>query len=801
MSLFSRIFRPGEGADKASGSPSKKGATAPNSLTYDDYAGPNGNYSTLDDGLPPTFLNDTLRGIPARTPSPGEGSSLLPPDRSVSAQSSRSSANGPYGTRAPDQPGDAADYQNGAPISNGKSDSLTVPVSSSNGPGKPRGKTIEGYKFPGSVDPKAAPMTASKGKAKQQQPVKAANGTGTGGRSVTSSKYSTMNSTISDKSEVPAASAPGWTVVATKSTPAPTRWGRPKSEGTEIKAAVASAAAAATLAPDTSSNGNVPQSGKTGSSNKFRAAVLDVGMVAGRTNAHKQGKVTPDVSSSDLSSTAPNGSWLVPTKSAPLPRSGELHPHFAAQEVGKVIVANRAVKAMRGPSPTRSEESLLSDVSGVGALPRDLRDLYSQASRQFASPVPPTAQFGTVPAAANGHAVEPETASVADSIDAEDELMDAILLLESAKGKLAGTPASTSPPKSAAAGAPSKATTAAASATSAPAPAPAPEPVRDSFEEEVDPTDISQVPKEFPPPDLSTPYDPPKQERADEFGPAQPITEPKKGFGRVITKFNSFGSGKRRDSVAPAKFQPPADLGAEALDMAMTEERRMKQRWKMFIPPLYDKARPIRSIGYFWSLAQMIIIIGLEIGVMVLILQFQRDYLKYLPESAQAHTNIDSLIVYEAMYMVGLLFQWLLYIDSDFSKSSIQLLALLVFQVLLWTNSLIQYYQGKTILNAKEIAIIQAQNPKFDYHPTKYLEATILGLNTVFFFGWLYIVWRLYKAYGWEIYKQFGADLYLRNRVILQHIFLTLLKLDVFFYFGFGRLRLTSSSVGTNPFL
>ncbi len=87
-----------------------------------------------------------------------------------------------------------------------------------------------------------------------------------------------------------------------------------------------------------------------------------------------------------------------------------------------------------------------------------------------------------------------------------------------------------------------------------------------------------------------------------------------------------------------------------------------------------------------------------------------------------------------------------------------------------------------------EVAAIRRVYPGFDPHPAKELESVILGFNTIFFFGWLLIVWRLYKAYGWEIYKQFGADLLLRNRVILQHIFMTLLKLDVFFYLGFGGL-------------
>ena len=131
---------------------------------------------------------------------------------------------------------------------------------------------------------------------------------------------------------------------------------------------------------------------------------------------------------------------------------------------------------------------------------------------------------------------------------------------------------------------------------------------------------------------------------------------------------------------------------------------------------------------------------------------------------------------------------------QDFAKSSIQLLALLIFELLLWGNALIQFWQGKTLLLPIEVTAIRRVYPEFDPHPSAELEAVILGFNTMFFFGWLFIVWRLYKAYGWEIYKQFGADLLLRNRVILQHIFMTLLKLDVFFYILFGGCSLNEPS-------
>ncbi|KAI9032043.1 hypothetical protein DFJ74DRAFT_652924 [Hyaloraphidium curvatum] len=450
---------------------------------------------------------------------------------------------------------------------------------------------------------------------------------------------------------------------------------------------------------------------------------------------------------------APPASPLTP------PRAVDIDPSAAvkAGALGTVTIANAPASrsGLYPPnqlagraSPTRSEISYVSDVSGLGALPRELRELYASVAWDMS------------PGKAPGK--EPDLASLAESVEPEEELMDAILLLESAKNKLSPVP----------------------SAVAMDTPPP-------------------ELPTEFPAPDLSTPYDPAPTAQSSARGAtahAPPPLRESRTAPAILGRFLSLNRGSagrsRPPAVAPARTEP----GVETLfdDAEVDGEGEQRPKWKMLLPP-FQKGQMVRDIGYFWSMAQMVIITALEISLMVMLVDIKRNYLYILGPSSQGVINADSLLVYQAIYIFGLIFQFILYIDADFSKSSIQLLSFLVFEILLWGNALVQFFQGQTLLTPQESAIISQTFPSLNTRPARGVEASILALNTVFFAGWPYLVWKLYQAYGWEIYKQFGADLALRKRVILQHIFLTLLKLDVFFYLGFDVQIIALVSGNTRP--
>ncbi|EPB82922.1 hypothetical protein HMPREF1544_10316 [Mucor circinelloides 1006PhL] len=59
----------------------------------------------------------------------------------------------------------------------------------------------------------------------------------------------------------------------------------------------------------------------------------------------------------------------------------------------------------------------------------------------------------------------------------------------------------------------------------------------------------------------------------------------------------------------------------------------------------------------------------------------------------------------------------------------------------------------------------------------------IIGICQLVYF---YLGARLYLEFGWRIYKKIGADPDIRNMYRWYQIFLTILKLDIFFFLGFS---------------
>jgi hypothetical protein len=62
------------------------------------------------------------------------------------------------------------------------------------------------------------------------------------------------------------------------------------------------------------------------------------------------------------------------------------------------------------------------------------------------------------------------------------------------------------------------------------------------------------------------------------------------------------------------------------------------------------------------------------------------------------------------------------------------------------------------------------------------MRASIIGLMILFNILGAFVAYRLFAELGWSIYKEQGADI--KKRTILQryHIFILLLKLNVYFF-------------------
>jgi hypothetical protein len=79
------------------------------------------------------------------------------------------------------------------------------------------------------------------------------------------------------------------------------------------------------------------------------------------------------------------------------------------------------------------------------------------------------------------------------------------------------------------------------------------------------------------------------------------------------------------------------------------------------------------------------------------------------------------------------------------------------------------------------------------FHPTKTVEILVIVTLLTFCLGWLFLTWKLYYVFGWTTYKEMGADVEVRSKIFLTkdvlylyHIYILLLKVDVFFFLGFS---------------
>ncbi|ORY07120.1 hypothetical protein K493DRAFT_273791 [Basidiobolus meristosporus CBS 931.73] len=141
------------------------------------------------------------------------------------------------------------------------------------------------------------------------------------------------------------------------------------------------------------------------------------------------------------------------------------------------------------------------------------------------------------------------------------------------------------------------------------------------------------------------------------------------------------------------------------------------------------------------------------------------------------HDNSDNytLLVYFIIFISSQLFQVVLVWDALRHQNTIQIIALMLFNLSCFCYSLIQYHQLSQISGIEGAPGKMCQN----------LTISIAVIMFVFFLLYLWVGYGLYREFGWNIYKRIGADVRLKSRYRTYQIFLTLVKLDVFFFLGF----------------
>ncbi|OAD67448.1 hypothetical protein PHYBLDRAFT_183506 [Phycomyces blakesleeanus NRRL 1555(-)] len=149
--------------------------------------------------------------------------------------------------------------------------------------------------------------------------------------------------------------------------------------------------------------------------------------------------------------------------------------------------------------------------------------------------------------------------------------------------------------------------------------------------------------------------------------------------------------------------------------------------------------------------------------------------------------NARSLLVYFILFMLAQVFTVVLVVDAIYQKNTIQLIALVAFELGMTAYSVIQYHQSATLFNPLEASgklVIDYLGTS--YHASKWAEITQICVMIVCSMIFVFLAYKLYLEFGWHIYKKIGADLAMRDRYKMYQIFMMLLKFDFFFFLGFS---------------
>ncbi|KAI8145122.1 hypothetical protein BJV82DRAFT_643852 [Fennellomyces sp. T-0311] len=133
--------------------------------------------------------------------------------------------------------------------------------------------------------------------------------------------------------------------------------------------------------------------------------------------------------------------------------------------------------------------------------------------------------------------------------------------------------------------------------------------------------------------------------------------------------------------------------------------------------------------------------------------------------------------------MEDLIFTVMLVIDAIYQKNTIQLIALIAFELGMSAYSIIQYHQSSTLFNTNDDVILNVVGylgPA--YHASRWAEITMICIMVISSIIFCFLAYKLYLEFGWHIYKKIGADLAMRDRYKMYQIFMMLLKLDFFFF-------------------
>lgn len=198
----------------------------------------------------------------------------------------------------------------------------------------------------------------------------------------------------------------------------------------------------------------------------------------------------------------------------------------------------------------------------------------------------------------------------------------------------------------------------------------------------------------------------------------------------------------------------------------------------------------------YWSILQLVVSCAIEIYISITHRQYVADVSSAigsvvsrdggLTTWTSVQKNGEAITVYHALFMAAQFFQLLLLADALMQLSLIQLVTTTAFNWASWGYAIVQHSQASSWLSPNGTdGYMDAIPATLGTHPTKIAEIILIVVFLLFCIGWVYLTYNLYFVFGWTTYKEMGADVQFRNVLYLYHIYVLLLKIDVFFFLGF----------------
>ncbi|GBB85985.1 hypothetical protein RclHR1_12410005 [Rhizophagus clarus] len=189
-----------------------------------------------------------------------------------------------------------------------------------------------------------------------------------------------------------------------------------------------------------------------------------------------------------------------------------------------------------------------------------------------------------------------------------------------------------------------------------------------------------------------------------------------------------------------------------------------------------------------------------------LVVYFHHSFVVKFILSRQGKGISDSDLIYHGIFISSLIYQVAFCAYSLITRNSIQLMALVVFNILSLAYAGVQIYQhiileeqgtvGAQFIPDDEFKT--AEDAKYYFvnkmRPIEYIIASIVLVFSIYL---SLLSYKLTKEFGWENYKTYSADLKVRKAYVSLTILQTLVKLDIFFIMSYAIQLIPSKLIGS----